>query len=235
MLPFFSSSTSSASSCFADSSPSLSSSSSSSLLAIKYINRGDYPEKFDYAVWKLGLFLCSEVKLPSTGKYFIECNWTNNVGGTTHLPIMLKRNIAIFIVSLNGLLRKRHLLMKSEAERRSWHQVDSGVSRLIVMSLPVCTLVSLPPWSVQKMKLNGLDGFLRSVKKEEARPAPSDQLLSNVVGRWMALRRHDTFTARSLWGVTQSSATDVFCFPSVVYYFPLRQSPFFTFFFLRTC
>ena len=88
MLPFFSSSSSSASSCFADSSPSFSSSSSSSLLAIKYINRGDYPEKFDYAVWKLGLFLCSDVKLPSTGKYHvkcIECNWTNNFGGTNAL------------------------------------------------------------------------------------------------------------------------------------------------------
>ena len=27
------------------------------------------------------------------------------------------------------------------------------------------------------MKVNGLDGFLRPVKKEEARPAPPDQLL----------------------------------------------------------
>ena len=28
-------------------------SSSSSLITINYINRGDYPEKFDYTVWKL--------------------------------------------------------------------------------------------------------------------------------------------------------------------------------------
>ena len=55
---------------------------------IKYINRGDYPNKFDYAVWKLGLFLCSDVKLPSTSKYHvkcIECTWTNNLGGTNAL------------------------------------------------------------------------------------------------------------------------------------------------------
>ena len=52
------------------------------------MNRGDYPEKFDSAVWKLGLFLCTEVKLPSTGKYHvkcIECNWTNDLSGTNPL------------------------------------------------------------------------------------------------------------------------------------------------------
>ena len=32
-------------------------------------------------------------------------------------------------------------------------------------------------WSVQKMKANGLDGFLRPVKKEESRHAHPDQLL----------------------------------------------------------
>ena len=62
--------------------------SSSSLLTINYINRGDYPEKFDSSVWKLNLFLCSDVKLPSTGKYrvkCIECNWTNDLDGTNPL------------------------------------------------------------------------------------------------------------------------------------------------------
>jgi hypothetical protein len=38
-------------------------------------------------------------------------------------------------------------------------------------------LASFPPCSVQKMQVNGLDGFLRSVKKDEARPAHPDQLL----------------------------------------------------------
>lgn len=89
MLPFLSSSASPASLSCADSSPSSSPSlSSSSILAIKYINRGNYPKKFDYAVWKLGLFLCSDVKLPSTSKYHvkcIECTWTNNLGGTNAL------------------------------------------------------------------------------------------------------------------------------------------------------
>ena len=65
-----------------------SSSSSSSLIAIKYINRGDYPQKFDSAVWKLNMFICSDIKLPSTGKYHvkcIECNCTNDLGGTNPL------------------------------------------------------------------------------------------------------------------------------------------------------
>ena len=65
-----------------------SSASSSSLIAINYINRGDYPHKFDSAIWKLGLFLCSDAKLPSTGKYHvkcIECHWANDFGGTNPL------------------------------------------------------------------------------------------------------------------------------------------------------
>ena len=65
-----------------------SSSSSSSLIVTKYINRADYPKKFNYAVWKLNLFLCSDVKLPITDKYHvkcIECNWTNDLGGTNPL------------------------------------------------------------------------------------------------------------------------------------------------------
>ena len=65
-----------------------SSSASSSSLIAKYINRDHYPDKFDYAVWKLGLFLCSDAKLPSTGKYHvkcIECNWANYFGGTNPL------------------------------------------------------------------------------------------------------------------------------------------------------
>ena len=65
-----------------------SSSSSSSLIVTKYINRAEYPKKFNSAVWKLNLFLCSDVKLPSTDKYHvkcIECNWTNDLGGTNPL------------------------------------------------------------------------------------------------------------------------------------------------------
>ena len=56
-----------------------------SLRSSTYIDRGDYPKKFDYAVWKLNMFLCSDVKLPSTGKFHvkcIECNCKNDLGCT---------------------------------------------------------------------------------------------------------------------------------------------------------
>ena len=47
----------------------------------------------------------------------------------THLPIMLNQNIATFLVSLNGLLRNRHLLMQRESRKKivtaSWFRCVS--------------------------------------------------------------------------------------------------------------
>ena len=113
MIAFFSSSSSS----FAASSFSSSSYSSSSLLAIKYINRGDYPDKFDYAVWKLNMFLCSHIKLPITGKYLvkcIECNWTNDLSGTNALANHAESKHRDLPRVAEWLAEKMHLLMKNE-------------------------------------------------------------------------------------------------------------------------
>ena len=80
----------------------------------------------------------------------------------------------------------------ARTETRSWHQVDSGVSWPFLSWL--CW--SLFRSSVQKMKVNGLDGFLRPVKKEEARRAPPDQLLKE----WR-------FTAPPALAITHAVAT----------------------------
>ena len=131
--------------------------SSSSMIAINYINRGDYPQKFDYAVWKLGLFLCSDVKLPSTGKYHvkcIECHWVNDFGGTNPLAHHAETKHQDLPRVAKWMAEKRAI---AAAKREQKEANDTHL--------------------IQEMKDNGLDGFLRPIKKEEARRAPPEQLL----------------------------------------------------------
>ena len=142
------------------SSSSASSSSSSSLIAIKYINRGDYPEKFDYAVWKLDLFLCSDIKLPSTGKYHvkcIECNWTNDFGGTNPLANHAEAKHRDLHRVAEWIAAKKALA----AEKRE--QKEDSDTKLIPGN------EGQWPW------------WISSHCKEEARPAPPYQLLKQGI------------------------------------------------------
>ena len=122
------------------------------------INDGDYPQKFDSAVWKLGLFLCSDVKLPSTGKYHvkcIECHWVNDFGGTNPLAY------------------------HAETKHQDLPRVAKWMAEQRALAAAKCEQKEASDTHlIQEMKNNGLDGFLRPVKKEEARRAPSEQLLN---------------------------------------------------------
>ena len=141
--------------------------SSSSLIAINYINRGDYPQKFDSAVWKLGLFLCSDVKLPSTGKYHvkcIECHWTNDFGGTNPLAHHAETKhrdlprVAEWIAAEKG-----YCGCKARAERRSWHQIDSGVCILC----PIFGLCASLAGLCRKWRTMALMGFFDLWRKRK--------------------------------------------------------------------
>ena len=100
------------------------------MIAINYINRGDYPQKFDYAVWKLGLFLCSDVKLPSTGKYHVkclECHWVNDFGGTNPLAHHAETKHQDLPRVAKWMAEQRAIAAaKREQKEASRYQDDSG-------------------------------------------------------------------------------------------------------------
>ena len=96
---------------------------------IKYINHGDYRKKFDYAVWKLNLFVCSDVKLPSTGRYHVKCiECTLDQWFGWHKPpcsscwIETSRSASSRRVDC---CTQGTCYRQTRTERRSWQEIDS--------------------------------------------------------------------------------------------------------------